>query len=327
MAAGEPGPALAVAGREPPSHDDEIRAVPLRHPGRWVGAAVVVVLVAMAVHSVLTNPRFEWGVVGRYFTSASVLHGLYITLLLTVVSMAIGIVGGLILAVMRRSPNKLLAGCAATYVWAFRGTPVLVQLIFWNFLQALYPTLGFGIPFGPTFVQFQANSVITPFVAAVLGLGLNEAAYMSEIVRGGLLSVDAGQSEAAAALGMPRRLILRRIILPQAMRVIVPPTGNEIIGMLKTSSLASVLALQELLYSAQIIYSRTFQTIPLLIVASLWYLIVTTLLTAGQYAIERRTGRGIGAAQGGSSAGSRLRGLWGPILRTARTAEAGQVSR
>jgi polar amino acid transport system permease protein len=322
MTAGEPGSAQAVAAGEPGSSDDgEIRAIPLRHPWRWVAAAVVAVLLAMAVRSVLTNPRFEWGVVGKYFTSTTVLHGLSITLSLTVISMAIGIVGGLVLAIMRRSPNKLLAGCAGAYVWVFRGTPILVQLIFWNFLQALYPTLGFGIPFGPTFVQFQANAVITPFVAAILGLGLNEAAYMSEIVRGGLLAVDAGQSEAAAALGMHRSLILRRIVLPQALRVIVPPTGNEIIGMLKTSSLASVLALQELLYSSQIIYSRTFQTIPLLIVASLWYLIVTTILTGGQYLVERRTGRGVDPTRGDRTARSWAQALLRPVVRTARTSE------
>jgi polar amino acid transport system permease protein len=327
MTAEEAGCALAAPADERRStSEDEIRAIPQRHPGRWVGAAVVLVLLAMVVNSVLTNPRFEWGVVGRYFTSATILRGLYVTLLLTVISMAIGIVGGLILAVMRRSPNRLLAGCAAGYVWVFRGTPILVQLIFWNFLQALYPTLGIGIPFGPTFVHFQANAVITPFIAALLGLGLNEAAYMSEIVRGGLLAVDSGQSEAAAALGMTRRLILRRIVLPQAMRVIIPPTGNEIIGMLKTSSLASVLALQELLYSSQVIYSRTFQTIPLLIVASLWYLIITTLLSVGQHFVERRTGRGIDPARGGPAGRSRARSLLRPVFRTART-PATEVSR
>lgn len=302
-----PPPASAAA---PPDH-----IVRVRHPGRWVMAAILGVLVAMAVHSLIVNPRFQWGVVGQYFTSSAIVSGLEETLLLTVTAMAVGIGGGLILAVMRMSANPVVRWCAFAYVWLFRGTPVLVQLIFWNFLQALYPTLGFGVPFGPVFFSFTANSVITPFVAALLGLGLNEAAYMSEILRGGLLAVDAGQSEAAAALGMTRLLALRRIVIPQAMRVIVPPTGNEVIGMLKTSSLASVIAIQELLYSAQIIYSRTFQTIPLLIVACLWYLIVTTVLSVGQHFLERHYGRSVGAPGGGRFLS--LRTFTGPLLRTA----------
>lgn len=279
-----------------PTHQraEPVVAVPVRHIGRWIGAAVCLVLLAQLISSIVTNPNFEWSVVGHYFLSETLVQGLGVTLLLTVAAMAMGIVGGVVLAVMRMSQNPVMSSIANGYVWFFRGTPVLVQLIFWNFLQALFPTLGIGIPFGGfTFFEFEANSVITPFVAALLGLGLNEAAYMSEIVRSGLISIDAGQHEAAAALGMTPGLMLRRIVLPQALRVIIPPTGNEVIGMLKTSSLASVLALQELLYSAQIIYSRTFQTIPLLIVASLWYLLVTTLLSIGQHFIEQRYGRGI----------------------------------
>ncbi len=186
--------------------------------------------------------------------------------------MAIGIVGGVLLAVMRLSPNPVLAGTAGVYVWLFRGTPLITQLIFWNFLASLYPRLGLGIPFGPTFVSVDTNAVISVFTAALLGLGLNEAAYMAEIVRGGIQSVDQGQSEAAGALGLSRAQTLRRIVLPQAMRVIVPPTGNETISMLKTTSLVVVIAYFELTVAVQTIYSRTFQTIPLLIVAALWYL-------------------------------------------------------
>jgi len=275
------------AGPAPP-----IKAVPVRHPGRWVGVAVIVVLVAMLVHSFLTNPNFQWDVVGEYLFSDPVLRGLRNTLILTVLAMAIGVVGGVLLAVMRLSPNPVLAGAAAVYIWLFRGTPVITQLIFWNFLAALYPRLGLGIPFGPTFVSVDTNAVISVFAASLLGLGLNEAAYMAEIVRGGIQSVDPGQTEAAGALGLSRTQTLRRIVLPQAMRVIVPPTGNETISMLKTTSLVVVIAYFELTVAVQTIYSRTFQTIPLLIVAALWYLALTSVLSVGQMFIERRFGRG-----------------------------------
>jgi polar amino acid transport system permease protein len=275
------------AGPAPP-----IKAVPVRHPGRWVAIAVIAVLVAMLVHSFLTNPNFGWDVVGQYLFSAPVLRGLRNTLILTVLSMAIGVVGGVLLAVMRLSPNPVLAGAAAVYIWLFRGTPLITQLIFWNFLASLYPRLGLGIPFGPTFVSVDTNTVISVFTAALLGLGLNEAAYMAEIVRGGIQSVDHGQSEAAGALGLSRIQTLRRIVLPQAMRVIVPPTGNETIAMLKTTSLVVVIAYFELTVAVQTIYSRTFQTIPLLIVAALWYLALTSVLSVGQMFIERRFGRG-----------------------------------
>jgi polar amino acid transport system permease protein len=275
------------AGPAPP-----IKAVPVRHPGRWVAIAVIAVLVAMLVHSFLTNPNFGWDVVGQYLFSAPVLRGLRNTLILTVLSMAIGVAGGVLLAVMRLSPNPVLAGAAAVYIWLFRGTPLITQLIFWNFLASLYPRLGLGIPFGPTFVSVDTNTVISVFTAALLGLGLNEAAYMAEIVRGGIQSVDHGQSEAAGALGLSRIQTLRRIVLPQAMRVIVPPTGNETIAMLKTTSLVVVIAYFELTVAVQTIYSRTFQTIPLLIVAALWYLALTSVLSVGQMFIERRFGRG-----------------------------------
>jgi polar amino acid transport system permease protein len=281
-----------TAAPEGTGRPDEIKAVPVRHPGRWVAAVVVLVLLAMFGHSLVTNPRFEWGVVGSYFTSSRVLDGLEITLLLTVVCMAIGIVLGVILAVMRLSANPLLSGASWAYIWFFRGTPVLVQLLFWYNLAALYPQISLGVPFGPAFVHGSANSLITALTASILGLGLNEGAYMAEIVRAGILSVDHGQVEAAQALGMTRAVTMRRIILPQAMRVIIPPTGNETISMLKTSSLASVITVTELLYAVQLIYSVNFKTIPLLIVASLWYLIATSVLTIGQYYIERRYARG-----------------------------------
>ncbi|MDQ2850811.1 MAG: amino acid ABC transporter permease [Actinomycetota bacterium] len=284
----------------------EIKAIPVRHPGRWVAALVILVIIAMMVSAIVFarvkrgdsyQTRFGWGVVGQFFLSGQVLHALVVTIELTIIAMAIGIIGGVLLAVMRLSPNPLVSGFSWLYIWFFRGTPVLVQLLFWFNLSYVFPQLSLGIPFGPEFVHFSANNLITPFVAAVVGLGLNEAAYMSEIVRAGMLSVDEGQTEAAQSLGMGRAKTLRRVVLPQAMRVIIPPTGNELIGMLKTTSLASVITVVELLYSVEIIYARTYQTIPLLLVASLWYLIVTTILTAGQYYVERYFGRGSARAQ------------------------------
>jgi polar amino acid transport system permease protein len=281
------GETLAPTGRP-----EDMKAIPVRRPGRWLAAAIVLVLAVTLAHSVATNPRFGWGTVGHYLFSSRVLDGLVVTLELTVIAMAIGITLGVALAVMRLSPNPLVSSASWGYIWFFRGTPVLVQLLFWSFISALYPRISLGIPFGPQFVHGDANSIITPFVAAILGLGLNEAAYMAEIVRAGILSVDEGQTEAALSLGMTRLLTMRRIVLPQAMRVIIPPTGNETISMLKTSSLVSVIAYKELLYSVQLIYAVNYLQIPLLLVASIWYLVVTTILSIGQYYVERRFGRG-----------------------------------
>lgn len=277
--------------------DEELRIRGRRRPGRLLTVIVLLVLFAMLVNALLTNQAFQWGVVAEYFLSRRVLIGLVVTIELTVISMTIGILLGVILAVMRISENRIISGLSSLYIWFFRGTPLLVQLIFWFNLSALYPKLSLGIPFGPELISFDVNTVITAFGAAVIGLSLNEGAYMSEIVRGGLLSVSAGQSEAAAALGMRSSLSLRLIVLPQAMRVIVPPTGNQVIGMLKTTSLVSVIATEDLLYSVQLIYARTFQTIPLLVVACLWYLLVTTLLSLGQAAIEKHYGRSVNPAQ------------------------------
>ena len=273
---------------------DEIKAVPVRHIGRWIAAAIVLLLAAVVIDSVATNKRFQWGVVGHYLFNGRVMHGVRITLELTVIAMAIGIVLGVILAVMRLSPNPLVSGASWLYIWFFRGTPVLVQILFWGIgISALYPKISIGIPFGgPVLASGDANKLITLFVASILGLGLNEGAYMAEIVRAGILSVDEGQNEAAASLGMTRMQTMRRIVLPQAMRVILPPTGNETISMLKTSSLVSTIAYTELLYSVQLIYSVNFKTIPLLLVAAIWYLFFTTILSIGQFYIERHYARG-----------------------------------
>ncbi len=264
----------------------------MRHPFRWIAAAIVAVIAVSIAHSVITNPRFQWDVVGSYLFDHSILRGVRVTLELTVIAMAIGIVGGVILAVMRLSPNPLLSAASQFYIWFFRGTPVLVQIVFWFYVAALYPSIDLGIPLGPSFVHLDANSLITRFMAAILGLGLNEAAYMSEIVRAGIISVEEGQTDAAQALGMTRLQTMRRIVLPQAMRVIIPPTGNETISMLKTTSLVAFIALSDLFYTGQLIYARTYQTIPILIVVSLWYLFMTSVLSIGQYYIERYYGRG-----------------------------------
>jgi polar amino acid transport system permease protein len=283
------GEEAKAAGPEPP---DEIEAVPVRHYGRWIAAALVLLIVASLIHSAVTNDRFEWSVVGDYLFDHRILDGLRLTLELTVVAMVIGIVLGVILALMRLSANPVLSTTSWIYIWLFRGTPVLVQILIFFNIAALYPTIDLGIPFGPSFIHLNGNDFITAFVAAMLALGLNEGAYMSEIVRAGIISVDEGQFDAAKAVGMTRGQTMRRIVLPQAMRVIIPPTGNETISMLKYTSLASVIALKELLYSGQIIYDVTYKVIPILIVVSIWYLACTTVLSIGQYFLEQHYGRG-----------------------------------
>ncbi|HYA44460.1 MAG TPA: amino acid ABC transporter permease, partial [Acidimicrobiales bacterium] len=223
----------------------QLKVVPVRHPGRWVAAGVVLLLAVMLVHSLFFShvarngvhqERFEWHVINQYFFSSQILDGLGVTIALTVIAMAGGIAIGLALAVMRLSPNPIVTGSAWVYIWFFRGTPVLVQLLFWFNLSYLFPPphfLTLGIPFGPALIHFNLNNWLTPFLAACVGLALNEGAYMSEIVRAGIVSVDEGQTEAAKSVGMPRLMTLRLVVLPQAMRVIIPPTGNETISMLK----------------------------------------------------------------------------------------------
>jgi polar amino acid transport system permease protein len=283
---------VATQEAKAPARPEAIRAVPVRHPGRWVTVAVIAILLAMLLHNLAVNTRWQGWIIRQYLFNNQVLHGVAATLWLTVIAMAVGVVGGIVLAVMRLSDNPIVSSSAWVYIWFFRGTPVLVQLIFWFNISALFPTLSIGVPFGPSFHTWSTNSLISPFLASILGLGLNEAAYMSEIVRAGILAVDEGQSEAACALGMRRLLIMRRVVLPQAMRVIIPPTGNETISMLKTTSLISVTGGFELLVSVQRIYNANYKIIPLLVVASIWYLVVTSILTVGQYYLERHYARG-----------------------------------
>ena len=272
----------------------DLPPVPLARPGRWIAATLVFLVLVWFVYIVVHNPNFQWRVVGKYLFSKEILDGVKLTIELTVSAMGIGVALGLTAALMRLSENRLLSTAAKTYIGAFRGTPALVQLVFWFNLAALFPKITLGIPFfGPDWISIDANALITPVVAANLGLGLCEGAYMAEIVRAGILSVDPGQREAAAALGLTRAQAMRRIILPQALRVIVPPTGNQIIGMLKLTSLASVISVTELLSAAGLIYTRTYETIPLLIVCSLWYVALTGILTLVQRVIERRLGRSV----------------------------------
>jgi polar amino acid transport system permease protein len=272
---------------------EDIRAVPVRRPGRWVAAALVLIVAASLIRSAIDNSNFQWHLVGHYLFDSRVLHGMVVTIRLTVLSMVIGIVLGAILAVMRLSPNPLVSGSSWLYIWFFRGTPLLVQILFWNFISALYPKITLGVPFGgPSLIHANANSLIPTSAAVVLALSLNEAAYMAEIVRAGIISVAEGQTEAAQSLGMGRLQIMRLIVLPQAIRVIIPPTGNETISMLKNTALASVVAYGELLYAVQLVYDVNFKQIPLLLVAVVWYLVMTSVLYIGQYFIERRYGRG-----------------------------------
>jgi polar amino acid transport system permease protein len=277
---------------------DDIEAVPVRHPWRWVAAVIVVIVAASLLRSAINDPNFGWSVVRHYLFNPRIMHGVVTTIWLTVASMVIGILLGIVLAVMRLSPNKLISGFSWLYIWFFRGTPLLVQILFWSFIGALYRYIDIGVPFGgPAIIHAKSNDLISITVAVILALSLNEAAYMAEIVRAGFISVNEGQTEAAHSLGLSRLQTMRFVILPQAIRVIVPPTGNEVISMLKNSSLASVVAFQELLYSVQLIYAVTFQQIPLLIVVVIWYLVMTSVLYVGQYFIERRYGRGFTRAE------------------------------
>ncbi|WP_298862660.1 amino acid ABC transporter permease [uncultured Microbacterium sp.] len=271
---------------------DDLTVVPARYPGRWAAAVVMLVIAALIGISMVANERFGWDVVAQYLFAPPIVAGLMTTLMLTGASMLIGIVLGILLAVGRLSPNPIVAGAAWLYSWFFRGTPLLVQLLFWFFLSALYPKIVLGVPFGPEWLHFDTNSLITPLTAALLGLSLNEGAYMSEIVRAGIIAVPRGQTEAAEAIGMTRMQAMFRVVLPQAMRVIIPPTGNEVIGMLKNTSLVLVIGYSELMTATQSIYARTFETIPMLIVAAIWYLVMTAVLSIAQHYIEKRVGRG-----------------------------------
>ncbi|WDT54387.1 amino acid ABC transporter permease [Streptomyces sp. G7(2002)] len=263
------------------------RIVPRRRTGQWAAAAAVLALLALALTSVVRNDAFQWDVVADYFLTTAVLRGLGLTLWLTVLVMALGFVLGTLLATMRLSGNPVLRSVSWGYVWLFRSMPILVQLLFWFNIGALYPTV----------LGIKTVDLLGPITIALIGLTLHEAAYAAEVVRGGILSVDKGQLEAAQSLGLGAWRRLRRIVLPQAMRSIVPPAGNMLIGTLKGTSIVSVIAVQDLLYSVQLVYHRTYQVIPLLLVATLWYIVVTSALGVGQYYLERHYARGTAGAR------------------------------
>ncbi|MEV1206169.1 amino acid ABC transporter permease [Microbispora rosea] len=270
-----------------------IEAVRPVRPGRWLGAAVALLFLVWLAYTIIVNENLHWDVIVAYLADGRILGGLWVTIQLTVLSMAIGLALGVLAAVMQLSDNPVLRGTSALYTWFFRGTPLLVQLIFWFNIGLVFPTFAIGVPFGgPKLIEWQANAVITPFTAALLGLAINEGAYMAEIVRAGIRSVDPGQREAAESLGMSHRQVLRRVVLPQAMRVIIPPTGNQFISMLKTTSMVSVIAGAELLTVAQRIYLGNFEVIAMLVVASIWYLVLTTIASVGQHFVEKRFERG-----------------------------------
>ncbi|MEV4476179.1 amino acid ABC transporter permease [Nonomuraea sp. NPDC049504] len=274
------------------AHEDIASARPRVRPLRWVAGAVLLVLAAQFAWFLLTNPRFEWAVAGEYLFDPNILRGLGMSLLLTVIGMTLGSLLGVLLAAGRLSGFKPVAWACGIYVAIFRGIPPLVQLIFWFNLGYLLPRISLGIPFGPTFVSWPTNSVISSLTAAIIGLTLHEAAYMAEIVRAGILAVDHGQRDAARAMGFTAGQGFVKVVLPQAMRVIVPPTGSQFISLLKGTSLVSVIAMADLLYSVQVIYNRTYEIVPLLIVACAWYLAVVTVLSLGQRRLERHFGRG-----------------------------------
>jgi len=285
---GLPGP----AARRP----EAIKAIPIRRWGRWGGAAVIVYLFAAVLYSFITNINVEWPTVWDYMFKPLTLHGLLLTIELTFISMAIGAAGGILLAVMRLSDNYVLSGIAWVYIWFFRGTPVYVQIILWANLGVFYPRLIAGLPFtGIVFGSTDSGTLVANIIVpAILALGLNEAAYAAELVRAGIISVEAGQNEAALSLGMSPTLTMRRVVLPQAMRVIIPTFGNETISMLKTTSLIAAIGGLEMFGRLQQVYAQTFQIIPLLVVACIWYLFLTSILTIGQGYLEAYFGKGFG---------------------------------
>jgi len=279
--------------RETPDHTDDLKIVGKRYYGRWLSALVVLLCVVAMAHSMINNPRFEWQVIAENFTAPSILQGVLMTLQLTAISVVLGFAFGTVLALMRLSSNPVLVAVSWAYTWFFRGVPMLVQLFLWYNIAALYPRIALSIPGLGELWSAQSNALVSPFSAAVIALVMHQSAYAAEIVRAGIQSVGNGQIEAARALGYRPPQIFRHTVLPQAMRAIMPPAGNEIIGQLKTTAVVSVISLQDVLFSAQIIYQRTYEVIPLLLVATLWYLLMTSVLSVGQYYVERYFGRGV----------------------------------
>lgn len=269
------------------------QVVPRRHPGRWAAVILIVIIALQAAQGVMANPNFHWDTYAQYLFSPFVLRGVGWTLLLTVVAMAIAIPMALALVVMRDSDNPLLRSVAWVWVWLFRGTPVYTQLAFWGLFAVLFPRIAVSVPFGPELFSIDSRLIVTPAVAAIVGLSFNESSYLTEIFRAGFRAIDRGQTEAAQALGMPQTKIWTRILIPQAMRTIIPPTGNETIGMLKMTSLVLAVPFTlDLMFATNAIANRTYLPVPLLLVAATWYLAITSVLMVGQQYLERYYGRG-----------------------------------
>jgi len=274
-----------------PNGIGDLKIIPLRHPGRWIATAILGMILIYILKAFIFNPEFQWPVAGKYLFHHSILSGLMTTLQLTLIIMVLAICLGTTMAILVMSPSRLLSWPARAYIWFFRGSPALIQIIVWFNLALVFREVSISLPFVGTVFTAQTNDFMTPFFSAVIALSLHEAGYMAEIVRAGISSVDKGQVEAANSLGMNRGLILRRITIPQAMRIIIPPTGNETINLLKTTSLVTVIAVSDLLNSAQSIYARTFETIPLLMVVTFWYLVVVSVMSIGQSYLERYYGK------------------------------------
>ncbi|MFJ9773350.1 amino acid ABC transporter permease [Kitasatospora sp. NPDC101157] len=287
-----PGPAPGPAAGLDPAELDGLRTVRARHPWRWAAGIAALVVLVQFLHGLATNPAWDWATFRLYFTADTILQAIGRTLELTAYGTVLGFALGAVVAAMRLSRSAILRTLAWAYVWVFRSIPLIVQLVFWFNLSYLYKRFGFGIPFGPTFGDFETVGVLGALGAAVLGLGLHQAAFAAEIIRGGVIAVDAGQREAAAALGIPRGRQAWRIVLPQAMRSILPAAANEVISLLKGTSVVYVMAIGELFYQAQVIYGRTGRVVPLLMVATVWYVVLTTVLSIGQYYVERYFSRG-----------------------------------
>ncbi|KAA2266579.1 amino acid ABC transporter permease [Solihabitans fulvus] len=291
LAAADP-PTATPAAQDESAELAALPVVPARHPWRWVGVVVVLVLVAQFAHGLATNPGWDWATVGQYLTADVIVHAVGVTIQLTVYGTVLGFALGVVVALMRLSRSSFLQTVGWTYVWAFRSIPLIVQLLFWFNISYLYQRFDVGVPFGPALLSFETKDLVSPIGAAVLGLALHQAAYAAEIVRSGIIAVDHGQLDAAAALGIPKGRQFRRIVLPQAMRSILPNAANEVISLFKGTSVVSVMAIGELFYQVQVIYGRNTRVVALLMVATIWYVALTTVLSVVQYYVERHYAKG-----------------------------------
>ncbi|WP_035845751.1 amino acid ABC transporter permease [Kitasatospora azatica] len=283
--------ATEVRATRPADDLAELPVVPARHPGRWLAGLAALLVVAQFVHGLATNPGWEWQTFARYLFTDTILKSVGITLELTAYGTVLGFAIGILVAFLRLSGSRILQSIAWTYIWAFRSIPLIVQLVFWFNISYLYQHLALGVPFGPELWSFKTIDVLSAQGAAVLGLALYQSAYAAEVVRAGVIAIDAGQFEAAAALGIPWLRQVRRIVLPQAMRSILPNAGNQVIALLKMTSVVYVMAIGELFYQVQVVYGRNGRVVPLLMVATVWYIALTTVLSVLQYYVERHFSR------------------------------------